>query len=58
MILTNTRIVTAVLLATVIFMASFAGDSKTPVDQDIVSGCYDCHIPAKESNYVYSKYRP
>ena len=38
--------------------ASFAGDSRTPVDQDVVSGCYNCHVPAKESNYVYSQYRP
>lgn len=38
---------------------SFVGDSTTErVDQDVVTACFDCHIPAKESNYVYSEYRP
>ncbi len=39
--------------------ASFVGDSRTErVDQDVVTACYNCHIAAKESNYVYSQYRP
>jgi hypothetical protein len=38
---------------------SFVGDSRTEwVEQDVVTACFDCHIPAKESNYVYSRYRP
>ena len=38
---------------------SFVGDSKTErVEQDVVTACYNCHIPAKESSYVYSQYRP
>ena len=39
--------------------ASFVGDSRTErVEQDVVTACYNCHIAAKESNYVYSQYRP
>ena len=39
--------------------ASFVNDSESGrVEQDVVSNCYDCHVPAKESGYVYSKYRP
>ena len=38
---------------------TFVGDSQTErLDQDVVSACYACHIPAKESNYVYTRYRP
>jgi hypothetical protein len=38
---------------------TFVGDSSTErLDQDVVTACYGCHIPAKETNYVYSKYRP
>ncbi len=38
---------------------SFVGDSRTErVEQDVVTACFNCHIPAKESNYVYSQYRP
>ncbi len=38
---------------------SFVGDSRTQrVEQDVVTACFNCHIPAKESNYVYSQYRP
>jgi len=38
---------------------TFVGDSSTErLDQDVVVTCYNCHIPAKDSNYVYSKYRP
>jgi hypothetical protein len=38
---------------------SFVGDSMTErVEQDVVTACFNCHIPARESNYVYSQYRP
>jgi len=38
---------------------TFVGDSKTERwDQDVVTACYTCHIPAQASNYVYSKFRP
>ena len=38
---------------------TFLGDSATErLEQDVVVACYGCHIPAKESNYVYSQYRP
>jgi hypothetical protein len=38
---------------------SFVGDSRAErVEQDVVTACFNCHIPAKESNYVYSQYRP
>ncbi len=38
---------------------SFVGDSKTErLDQDVVTACFRCHEPQKESNYVYSRYRP
>jgi hypothetical protein len=38
---------------------TFVGDSSTErLDQDVVLECYNCHIPAKDSSYVYSKYRP
>jgi hypothetical protein len=35
--------------------ASFVGDKM--VEQDVVTACYACHIPAKETSFVYSKYR-
>jgi hypothetical protein len=35
--------------------ASFVGEKM--VDQDVVTACYECHIPAKETNFVYSQYR-
>lgn len=39
--------------------ASFTGPGKAGrVEQDVVAACYNCHIPAKESGYVFSKYRP
>jgi len=38
---------------------TFVGDSTTErMDQDVVTACYNCHIAAKETNYVYSQYRP
>jgi hypothetical protein len=38
---------------------SFVGDSSSErVDQDVVLNCFNCHLPAKDSSYVYSKYRP
>ena len=38
---------------------TFVGDSTTErLVQDVVVNCFNCHIPAKETNYVYSKYRP
>ena len=38
---------------------TFVGDSRTERwEQDVVTACYACHIPAKASNYVYSQYRP
>ena len=38
---------------------TFVGDSTTERwDQDVVTACYSCHTPVRESNYVYSKYRP
>jgi len=38
---------------------TFVGDSKTQRwNQDVVTACYQCHKPAKASNYVYSRYRP
>lgn len=37
---------------------SFVGDSSTEqFDQDVVTACYACHIPAKDSGFVYSSYR-
>lgn len=37
---------------------TFVGDStKQRMEQDVVSACYTCHISAKKSGYVYSKYR-
>jgi len=38
---------------------TFVGDSRTERwDQDVVTACYNCHVAAKETGYVYSKYRP
>jgi len=38
---------------------TFVGDSKTErMNQDVVTACYNCHIAAKETNFVYSQYRP
>ena len=38
---------------------TFVGDSTTErLEQDVVAACYGCHTAAKESNYVYSRYRP
>ena len=38
---------------------TFVGDSTTQrLVQDVAAGCYGCHTAAKESNYVFSKYRP
>lgn len=38
---------------------TFVGDSTTErMEQDVVTACYDCHVPAKQTNYVYSQYRP
>lgn len=38
---------------------TFVGDSKTErLEQDVVTACYNCHVAAKETNYVYSQYRP
>ena len=38
---------------------TFVGDSSSKrLDQDVVVSCYNCHIPAEASNYVYSQYRP
>lgn len=38
---------------------TFVGDSRTErLDQDVVMACYNCHVAAMETNYVYSKYRP
>jgi hypothetical protein len=38
---------------------TFVGDSSSKrLDQDVVLSCYNCHIPAEASNYVYSQYRP
>lgn len=37
---------------------TFRGDSTDRLEQDVVSACYNCHVGAKASNYVYSQYRP
>jgi hypothetical protein len=38
---------------------TFVGDSKTArMDQDVVTACYQCHMAASGSSYVFSKYRP
>lgn len=38
---------------------TFVRDSTTErLDQDVVTACYACHMGAKPSNYVFSKYRP
>ena len=38
---------------------TFVGDSTTQrLVQDAAANCYGCHTAAKESNYVFSKYRP
>jgi hypothetical protein len=38
---------------------TFVGDSSSErLVQDVVVSCYNCHISAKASNYVYSQYRP
>lgn len=38
---------------------TFVGDSRIErLDQDVVTACYTCHVGAKETNYVYSQYRP
>lgn len=38
---------------------TFVGDSRTErMKQDVVVACYNCHLAAKDSNYVYSQYRP
>ena len=38
---------------------TFIGDSKKErVKQDVASACYSCHVSAKETNYVFSQYRP
>jgi len=38
---------------------TFVGDSESErLIQDVVVSCYNCHIPAEASNYVYSQYRP
>jgi hypothetical protein len=38
---------------------TFVGDSSSErLDQDVVVSCYNCHVPAEASNYVFSKYRP
>ena len=38
---------------------TFVADSTTERwDQDVRTACYGCHIAAKESNYVFSRYRP
>jgi hypothetical protein len=37
---------------------TFVGDStEQRMEQDVVSACYSCHIQAKKSGYVYSRYR-
>ena len=37
---------------------TFVGDSTTKrLDQDVVTACYGCHVAAKPSAYVFSKYR-
>ena len=38
---------------------TFIGDSTTQrLVQDVAANCYGCRTAAKESNYVFSKYRP
>jgi hypothetical protein len=38
---------------------TFVGNSTTERwDQDTATACYACHVAAKDSGYVYSKYRP
>lgn len=38
---------------------TFVGDSRSErMQQDVVTACYQCHEAAKETNYVYSEYRP
>lgn len=38
---------------------TFVGNSTSQrLDQDVTTACYACHISARESHYVYSKYRP
>jgi len=37
---------------------TFVGDSTTErLEQDVVTACYACHVAAKPSAYVFSKYR-
>lgn len=38
---------------------TFVGDSSTErLQQDVKVACFTCHVGAKETNYVFSKYRP
>ena len=38
---------------------TFVGNSESErLVQDVVVSCYNCHVPAEASNYVYSQYRP
>lgn len=36
--------------------ATFVGDRK--MEQDVVTACYNCHVAAKATGFVYSQYRP
>lgn len=37
---------------------SFEGGKRTErVEQDVVTACFDCHQAAKDTNFVYSRYR-
>lgn len=38
---------------------TFIGDSTTErLDQDVTTSCYACHVGARDSNYVFSRFRP
>lgn len=38
---------------------TFVGDSRTErLEQDVETACFNCHVAAKETSYVYSQYRP
>lgn len=38
---------------------TFVSDSSAGrLEQDVVTACFNCHLAAKDSNYVYSRYRP
>lgn len=38
---------------------TFRGDSSTErLEQDVVTACFNCHVGARQSNYVFSQYRP